>query len=494
LQIEGFFSNILALNNPILKDFGPILQALGTNFAPTADQELTELNRLGNALWTCDNVTSFQMIETYKDVGYTNAVIELKAALRRAQLRGAFRPISGEIAQQIHALPEKRSEYKRFRRARLRAGPESITVSGGLEFIIRNFQYRYVNVHDYLFEYSTGKERKIDLLVAHLVDFDWPIANGLPTATSLEAQVQVMEQITRLTNGRVHCFAPYDPLKEVAFRLGLAPTSSLGLVQSAISHHGFIGVKMYPPMGFAPFLNYKLGSTFWNVPWLPKPLRRPDMGHLLDDALSELYAWCLANGVPIMAHTSPTNGPSSAFMGLTKAYYWKAVRDAFPGIRVDFGHFGDTDLVQDNGARARRLVDLMTPGSSSTGRNLYADSAYFSDILSDQDALASVLASLLKYNQQNGDATLTYRLMYGTDWEMIIVEGSNTDRYLDRFEAIFKRLSSDPLFSNRFFGGNAANFLGLKAGQAVRDRLNLFYAVSVKPAWMTKVDSLNLTA
>src|SRR5215469_17122948 len=107
------------------------------------------------------------------------------------------------------------------------------------------------------------------------------------------------------------------------YTLGLSPSSSLQLVKDAVLNHGFIGVKLYPPMGFAPLGNVTLGGTFWNQAWIPRPLHRSDMGARLDQALTELYSWCQTNGVPVMAHTSPTNGPSKSFEGLTKARYWR---------------------------------------------------------------------------------------------------------------------------------------------------------------------------
>ena len=57
-------------------------------------------------------------------------------------------------------------------------------------------------------------------MIAHLVDYDWPIAGGRETATSIPDQILVMEQICALTAGRVHCFAPFDPMKQVAYELG----------------------------------------------------------------------------------------------------------------------------------------------------------------------------------------------------------------------------------------------------------------------------------
>jgi hypothetical protein len=84
-----------------------------------------------------------------------------------------------------------------------------------------------VNVYEYLQKYSTGRTRKIDVMVAHLVDFDWPLGRGDTTTTSLTDQFRVMDKISQLTGGRVLCFAPFDPFKEVAHKLRLTSESSL---------------------------------------------------------------------------------------------------------------------------------------------------------------------------------------------------------------------------------------------------------------------------
>jgi hypothetical protein len=502
LQVYGFFTRILAANNSSFQGFGEILQELGRDFAPTANEEMAELQRISGLLRLCDGRATTQMMDSYRQAAYGRAVNELKAAVRGVRSRRLIHKISPEIGRQIDALPGSFTKYKASRRM---AGlsPESITVSGGIDFIIRNFQFRYVNVYDYLLEYSQGKKRRIDLLVAHLVDFDWPIGDGSPTPTSLQNQVIVMEQISRLAGGRVLCFAPFDPMKEVAYTLGVSSSSSLQLVKDAVLNHGFIGVKLYPTMGFAPLGNATLGGNFWNQSWIPPSLHRSDMGARLDEALSELYSWCQSNGVPIMAHTSPTNGPSKPFEHLTAARYWRKVRNAFGGIRIDFGHFGDTDLVADKGQRARRLCQLMTAGKSSLGQFLYADSAYLADLLSQPLDLKNQLTSLMRDTADSaskGAAALAQRLMYGTDWEMIVVEGSESEQYLRRFEAIYSELDNDPSLgasgklSDRFFGVNASIFLGLREGQPNRNRLDAYYGVGLKPAWMPKVDNLALVS
>src|SRR5262249_23071939 len=181
------------------------------------------------------------------------------------------------------------------------------------------------------------------------------------------------------------------------------------------------------------------------------------------EALGSLYTWCVGHNVPIMAHTAQSNGPADSFQTvLTNPRYWKMVPAK---LRVDFGHFGDTNL-----DRAQRFADLM--GHVGThGENFYADSSYFTDVLSDPATLTETLRTLYRATSANGYAALAQRLMYGTDWEMIVIEGRTEQQYLTNFEQVYAVLDRDstlgsqgPL-SHRFFALNAASFLGLKAGQ-----------------------------
>jgi hypothetical protein len=196
-----------------------------------------------------------------------------------------------------------------------------------------------------------------------------------------------------------------------------------------------------------------------------------------------------------MAHTSASNGSSPKFERLTYAYYWDKVLKDFDGLRVDLGHFGVTDLAHKK--QPDLLSDLM---KTTNGKYLYADSAYFSEILSKQSDLETYLALRMRHSSKNGayngPAALAQRLMYGTDWEMVVLEGATSDQYLQRFEAMYSRfdhdssLGADGKLSDRFFGINAAIFLGLGVGQPARNRLDKYYAMSPKPAWMAKVDRL----
>lgn len=484
LQIYGFYKWVLSRGTS--SDLAKILDALGRGFAPSAAREMAALQQVEDALRSCNTSTLAQVLNTHREENYQRFRSDLQDASRRVRATRLARSTT-ELDRQIETLPKTYSGYRSLRRDRMRFAASSSITAGDLDFVFRNFQYRYVNVYDYLLEYSTGSARKIDLMVAHLVDFDWPIGGGTQTATSLPDQIRVMERISQLTGGRVLCFAPFDPMKEAAFRLGLTTESSLQTVQDAILYHGFIGVKLYPPMGFAPFGNAALAHGFWNKPWIPEPLRNDELGRLMDRALSDLYGWCVRNGVPIMAHSNHSNGPSDAFEDLASARNWRGVA-GIDGIRINFGHFGNNKLAGDS----QEFCDYM---NTTNGRYLYADAAYFSEILNQPAKLMKFLVTLYKYTKSKGDAALAQRLMYGTDWEMIVREGRSSGDYLARFETMLSTLDAYDLgakgrLSDRFFGANAAMFLGLGRNQPNRDRLDRYYGLSTKPAWMAKVDRL----
>ena len=98
-----------------------------------------------------------------------------------------------------------------------------------------------------------------------------------------------------------------------------------------------------------------------------------------------------------------------------------------------------------------------------------AKPAFLAEILTNQPGMQAELARLLGRTPPAGCAPLGDRLMYGTDWDMVVIEGRSTTGYLDDFQAVFDRLADthglDPRgdLVNRFFGLNAVGFLGLRA-------------------------------
>jgi len=514
-----------------------MLGDLGT-LAPSADKELAALGGAGPSLRPLPAIS----LPSAPDLGeqqYQEAVRSITIA--RERLKASPNPRKQQSAVAIGAkldqLQPNYQEYKKHRRARRQerlhaalqqrstaramsptATPfapaamsapcggasttEDVNFDGLFDFVMRNFHYRYVNVHDYVTEYSASPTRKIDIMITQIIDYDWPLGDQ-HTPSSLRDQVRVMERIMKLTNGRVLNFAPFCPFKQVAYGRGYrnedgsAVDNPIAIVQDAVLNRGHIGVKIYPPMGFLPYGNESLQRrypTYWNdkTPVRP-PLPDANLGRDLDEALDLLYSWCRANDVPVMAHTSPGNVADCRYLtDIMVPESWAEAVHKYPGLRVNFAHFGHTDIVANAGHNATVLMGYMSEGRDSDGRHLYADSAYFAEVLTERQQVEDQLRTLFRNTAHKGHAALSHRLMYGTDWEMVIMEGGTT-AYLDLFGNILGDLAQDSTISprhdlaDRFFGLNAAGYLGLRKGEANRWRLERFFGSTTLP-WMVKLD------
>jgi hypothetical protein len=394
-------------------------------------------------------------------------------------------------------------------------------VGGTLPALEEYFQYRYVALADYLNLYNSGTDRTIDLVIAHLVDYDWPLNDGKPTRTKLDDQVKLMERISVLSDGRVHTFAPFDPFREIAFKAGLpnARWSSLAAVQNWVDEHGCIGVKIYPPMGFAPFGNSQISPTFWKgkYSWLGDPGKVRDgqggyatLGERLDAVLGQLYSWCLANDIPVMSHTDLSNGLSTEFDQFPAAKYWILLRShpQFSRLRINLGHMGGLEdthpedwsqaAASGNAVNAQALVALMSADSDAPGGRFYGDSGYSEKILSSQADVASLYLNALQWKApEQPRPLLPDRLMYGSDWSLLMLE-SDMQNYFTDFVSLYSQLDksipqSPKTLSQKFFSDNAVDYLGLRSGRT-SDRLTTFYSTRGmtfdgrgKPAWMEKI-------
>lgn len=523
LQINGFIGQVLAKQGGLTgigaRAIAPLLQNIAWKVAPSGSTERKFLGDLANNLKACSAIEHVKQTETMRGAAYFAGQRELKIALNRSSELQEFKGrtnlkqfdftgdgVSGAQAAlilEIEGLPEGLEEYKRLRAPGLKMMAHQRSASGMVDFVLQNFQYRYVSVYDYLGKYDKpGSTRFVDLMLPSMVDYDFWLADGGSPPTNLRSQVEVMETISVVTGGRVHGFVAFDPLREVAFELGKARVDSSTLVKEAIEHHGCVGVKLYPPMGFAAYGNGGLPRDFWHRSWLPEWTSRPDMGDLLDKAMLKMLKWCAANEVPVMAHTGLSNGPSSDFEALASAKYWALALNEVKDLRVSFGHFGDSSLGEIGDValgHARGFHALMHESRSESGGHAYADAGYFVEGILERPQLMAALQQLYE-NTLPGQAPLSTRFMYGTDWEMTITEGNDIDSYLEQFVALFDDMERRPAIksqgvanlANRFFGENAVGWIGLRLGERARDRLEKFYAAKsvTPPDWAKKVDEL----
>ena len=534
-----------------------IIQELSWSLAPKASEEFQELAKLT----ACADAGTFQRrIEAHRTTAFnrarhallqTKAMRDYKEQKTTGKVKPGQRQFNSEEIRHMDRMDELLSansltEYRAKKLVRQREIESTTTPcrvsaqKGGadeiFDFIKQGFQYRFVSVQDYLDSYQASdsaarrtETRRIDLMIANLVDYDWPLAQGCGTKSSLRDQMRVMERISIVTHGRIHGFLPYDPFRQVAMKAGKRPEvhcdfsdkeSNLTLeeIADAIENHGFIGVKLYPPMGFKPIGNgdptmpgntwqgnlpeWMNSDVFYSSDGLTKPF-----GQRLDDELKSLYAWASEKQVPITAHADPTNGPKDEFKKFALAEGWKEALKSYPGLRINFGHIGDiSGSLTSSGnnsipSNSQEFVNLFHNDKGADGEFAYGDLSYAAGVLTDECDLKSRLLDLFKQSAANGTPNPYERLMYGTDWYLLIRESGYTS-YLAKFrqlmQEIDKELPAEPLISQRFFALNAVRWLGLLPGDCTRKRLERFYTNNQidldhnPPDWITKIRAVSV--
>ena len=339
----------------------------------------------------------------------------------------------------------------------------------------------------------------IALFTPALVDYDaW--SDDRP-ATPLWQQVLVQETISRLSvsgrigrpDARFHPFVAFDPRRQIegpqsaaprpgASSVMLAPapaipsaaSSALELVRYAIEAGGFLGVKLYPPVGFAPWDNAHL---------------RQDLSFAagLDGALDALYGYCASAEAPILTHTSAANEYGLGLHRLVSPEHWRPVLERHPTLRLNFGHFGHdygvprTNLPRETAEawiyQAAALIDRHPNVYADLSNSpLVYDAAYGKRLCA---LLADVIARYPKVKR---------RLMYGSDWWLSGLDPDATAA-VRQFRATLAGLLGPEGLAD-LMGRNALRYLGFldddgrpRAG-ASAVRLRAFYAGAPRPVWL----------
>jgi predicted TIM-barrel fold metal-dependent hydrolase len=361
------------------------------------------------------------------------------------------------------------------------------------------------------------------LVTPALVDFTKWLDASSDNVTSVADQVTIMSGLSHeggADQPHIHGFVAFDPLRQAIHdKVGGAPNDApLAVLDKAIKQDGFIGIKLYPPMGFRPTNNAAAGDDF--PCWVRfgsgspgygekcvKPKNTPDglgntPGQILDDVLAKLYAWCVANNVPIMAHTNNSNAAGPGYGTRANPDYWNLVLQQFPTLRVNMAHFGGFNAAFNDGTFSSAALPqtwewkIGRMFAAIPNAMIFSDISYFSEVLDPKSAKRKhVLAAMTLFLQEfpNCDRLL----LYGTDWSMIgheVIFPRRPGAYPDLvaqflFDAGFK---TQQQLENIFFG-NAARFLGLlpsDRANGTRGRLEAFYGSPEKYAWLQVFDQV----
>ncbi len=302
-----------------------------------------------------------------------------------------------------------------------------------------------------------------------LVDFGaWLVTEE--EVTPVEDQIELVAAIARKhTNSLILPFAPFCPLRAALEREDDPTIDPLRHVKHAVLDLGFLGVKLYPPMGFRPIGN----DT--ELTWVP---RKPRGGPaVLDRELEALYLWCIENDVPIKAHAnnSIAAGPNTGKFADPAG--WQALmRDPrFSGLHLNLAHFGGFDETAPQGKFTSAsdweatLADMVDEFP-----NLYFDLGYWTDAA---DPGSPDRARVIERTRGLLDRApkMTERMMYGSDWSMIgRVPGHPA--YLAGVQTALSELDLDTRQIERVMGRNAAAYLGLDRNGKQRKRLASVHA------------------
>ena len=322
-----------------------------------------------------------------------------------------------------------------------------------------------------------GGKGGITLFTPALVDFThW--LDEFPRSPFVD-QVYVMDLIQRRQDGptMLHGFVPFNPLHQLVAETEnrTSGETPLDLVKHAVMEAGFVGVKLYPPMGFLPTDNQRHEIT---VPERFKNFPSFQVG--LDQTLDDLYAWCRRHDVSIMAHTTNSN-PAVAGAGVrAHPAHWARVLDRHPSLRLNLAHFGGFDNV------LRAAATLSVPPSASWEhavgellnagrRTVYADLSYLHEHLGRTPDTAELarLRSLTREYIHRFDPVVEH-LVYGSDWIMLAREFGHTD-YVATIADLLDALGLDVTAIERVFKWNAVRYLGLGSGEKTRQRLEYYY-------------------
>jgi predicted TIM-barrel fold metal-dependent hydrolase len=320
--------------------------------------------------------------------------------------------------------------------------------------------------------------------------FAWRRSDEHPDQSRVEWKAQVIRE----NGGRVHLFAPFCPLRAAGDGIDAEVGKTLDLVEK----EGFIGVKLYPLMGY-----YPCGNDYKSKPrWLPRKRRKAGVTWAdVDDALDHLYAACADRQIPITAHCSPqgARGPNGASPSdksqdnQSHPCNWVPVLRKYPTLRLNLAHMaGDHFQTLDDDQKgtitdwAFQIAGLMGDPECP---NLYADRSCQlpPSKKKEQQLYAARLFEVLDLNDQ-----VPRRMMNGTDWHLALMYGSKKGEWKKANKRFRKVLAERPAFAERFFGENAADFLGLRPGGRTRERLRTFYTDGLHltedqfPAWWAK--------
>jgi predicted TIM-barrel fold metal-dependent hydrolase len=337
-----------------------------------------------------------------------------------------------------------------------------------------------------LFDLPETNGTDVRILAPAIIDYSYWLDDF--NSSPLQDQIDVMSAIAaHPPSGRaVHSWVSFCPWRQ------LRESAQAGLVKTAILERGMLGVKLYPVMGFYPIGNEQAQARGERYPCNLESI--PNFGKRMDDALRDIYQFCVDNDVPLLAHCSDSEYPylfdcaqrplaPKDALGLRGApTIWAQVLQDYPRLRLNIGHAGglwdlsahpDPNRPIPSRPWTPEVIQLISSAPSAYADIADYSSVYDRDQTDDLHILGVVNQSLNAYPGARD------KLMYGTDWVMLSM-ALHAERYYPEMRRLLpSQLGLNAAQTSGFFGGNAARMTGISIKSGVkpqtRQRLEAFY-------------------
>jgi len=230
-----------------------------------------------------------------------------------------------------------------------------------------------------------------------------------------EEQTEATSQLALAYPGQILPFYAINPLRP----------SALERLKKAIDL-GFVGVKLYPSLGYDPF----------------------------SDEMKALYAFCAENDLPILTHCNQGGFHfTKEDIQFAAPDRWSEILAEIPGLKICFGHFGGSENlssaanVDSIASWTSTIIDLMRqyPG-------VYADLSYHTTPMnggSEETNYFNNLKTLLQ------DPIVSGRILWGTDFTLVRQRARE-----ENYWSYFRRNLSEHEFK-QISETNAQAYLGL---------------------------------
>lgn len=349
------------------------------------------------------------------------------------------------------------------------------------------FRYRH-ELADELATATRQNGREPRMLIPSLVDYSYWLGEDAVTGSTLPEQVDTFGHIARRPGKTaVHGMVGYDPLRAVFFKCGAAykdfarPSfDPLALAKQALEENGFVGLKIYPPMGFKPIGNTDSQGYQDRIKTALDGF--DGLGRDLDGAMADAFDLCIEQGAPILTHARFSIGAGPNYASRADPAYWIDVlrQRKWRDLRLCLAHMGYFRPWNGRSTAGRepdRRTWEWTAGNyikAHPRSHVYIDISYLTEVLGSGKDTRRRMADKLRAWISECDPEVRH-ILYGTDWTMVGREPNFPNYTSEVVKFLLDECGLDDQQLDRVMMSNAVRFLGLLPGDKTRRRLAAFY-------------------